>query len=46
MVDETTSQHNRAVVSSTIDVYNQHGKAVMTYTATRMLAGRPDQKPD
>jgi len=41
-----TSQHNRAVVSSTIDVYNQHGKAVMTYTATRMLAGRPDQKPD
>ena len=37
-----TSQHNRAVVSSTIDVFNQHGKPVMAYTATRMLAGRPD----
>jgi len=36
-----TSQHNRAVVVSQIDVRNQHDKPVMTYTATRMLAGRP-----
>jgi len=36
-----TSQHNRAVVVSQIEVRNQHDKPVMTYTATRMLAGRP-----
>ncbi|MCX5591514.1 MaoC family dehydratase [Alcaligenes endophyticus] len=36
-----TSKHNRAVVSSRIDVKNQHGKDVMTYTAVRMLAGKP-----
>ncbi len=36
-----TSQHNRAVVHSTIEVRNQQDKPVMTYTATRMLAGRP-----
>ena len=35
-----TSKHNRAVVASRIDVKNQDGKDVMTYTATRMLAGR------
>lgn len=34
-----TSQHNRAVVTSRIDVKNQDGVDVMTYTATRMLAG-------
>lgn len=38
-----TSKHNRAVVVSQIEVRNQHDKPVMTYTATRMLAGRPDQ---
>ncbi|MFY2840627.1 MaoC family dehydratase [Achromobacter ruhlandii] len=37
-----TSAHNRAVVTSAIEVFNQHGKPVMAYTATRMLAGRPD----
>ena len=37
-----TSQHNRAVVTSAIEVRNQHGKPVMAYTAVRMLAGRPD----
>lgn len=37
-----TSKHNRAVVVSQIDVRNQHDRPVMTYTATRMLAGRPD----
>jgi len=36
-----TSRHNRAVVSSAITVHNQHGDAVMQYTAVRMLAGRP-----
>jgi acyl dehydratase len=35
-----TSRHGRAVVTSRIDVFNQHGAAVMTYTATRLLAGR------
>ena len=34
-----TSKHNRAVVTSRIDVKNQNGVDVMTYTATRMLAG-------
>jgi acyl dehydratase len=34
-----TSKHNRAVVTSRIDVKNQDGIDVMTYTATRMLAG-------
>lgn len=37
-----TSKNNRAIVTSRIDVKNQHGKDVMTYTAVRMLAGRPD----
>ncbi len=36
-----TSKHNRAIVDSTIEVFNQHGTKVMTYTAKRMLAGRP-----
>ncbi|MCM5569944.1 MaoC family dehydratase N-terminal domain-containing protein [Burkholderiaceae bacterium FT117] len=36
-----TSKNNRAIVTSRIDVYNQRDEMVMTYTATRMLAGRP-----
>jgi len=36
-----TSGNNRAIVTSEISVHNQHGTCVMTYTATRMLAGRP-----
>lgn len=36
-----TSTKNRAVVSSEIRVFNQRGTLVMTYTATRLLAGRP-----
>lgn len=36
-----TSTSGRAVVTSDIHVFNQHGKTVMTYTATRLLAGRP-----
>lgn len=36
-----TSKGGRAVVTSQIDVANQRGEKVMTYTATRLLAGRP-----
>jgi acyl dehydratase len=36
-----TSTKNRAIVSSDIRVFNQHGVLVMTYSATRLLAGRP-----
>ena len=36
-----TSKNNRAIVDSTIEVFNQRGTKVMTYTAKRMLAGRP-----
>jgi acyl dehydratase len=35
-----TSRSGRAVVTSRIDVFKQHGTPVMTYTATRLLAGR------
>jgi len=37
-----TSKNNRAVVTSEIAVKNQHDKTVMTYSVTRMLAGRPE----
>ena len=36
-----TSRNNRAIVTSRIDVFNQRDQMVMTYVATRMLAGRP-----
>lgn len=35
-----TSKGNRAVVDSSIEVFNQNGDKVMTYTARRLLAGR------
>jgi acyl dehydratase len=35
-----TSSKGRAVVGSTIEVFNQRGEKVMTYTAKRLLAGR------
>lgn len=35
-----TSKSGRAVVLSRIDVFNQRGVQVMTYTAKRLLAGR------
>ena len=35
-----TSKSGRAVVTSRIDVFKQDGTQVMTYTATRLLAGR------
>ncbi len=34
-----TSKSGRAVVSSNIEVFNQHGVNVMTYKAKRLLAG-------
>lgn len=36
-----TSKGGRAVVISRINVFNQNNEMVMTYTATRLLAGRP-----
>lgn len=35
-----TSKGNRAIVDSTITVFNQSDEAVLLYTAKRMLAGR------
>ncbi|WP_454727354.1 MULTISPECIES: MaoC family dehydratase [Cupriavidus] len=35
-----TSRNGRAVVDSTIEVFNQRNERVMTYTARRLLAGR------
>jgi 3-hydroxybutyryl-CoA dehydratase len=35
-----TSRSGRAVVDSTIEVFNQNGVNVMTYKARRLLAGR------
>lgn len=35
-----TSKSGRAVVTARIDVFKQGGVQVMTYTATRLLAGR------
>lgn len=37
-----TSTGGRAIVDSMIQVFNQQGEEVMTYTAKRMLAGRAD----
>ena len=39
-----TSKGNRAIVASTIDVFKQTGEKAMTYTAVRMLAGRPESE--
>ncbi len=36
-----TSKGNRAIVTSHVDIYNQRDEQVITYTVTRMLAGRP-----
>jgi 3-hydroxybutyryl-CoA dehydratase len=37
-----TSRGGRAIVDSTVTVFNQRDELVMTYTARRMLAGRAD----
>lgn len=39
-----TSQHNRAIVSSEVEILNQAGAAVLTYTVVRMIAGRPAEQ--
>jgi 3-hydroxybutyryl-CoA dehydratase len=39
-----TSKGNRGIVVSKIDVKNQRDEVVITYEATRMLAGRSDKK--
>ena len=36
-----TSKDKRAIISSQIDVFNQHDKMILSYSAVRMLAGRP-----
>lgn len=41
-----TSAGGRAVVTSEIRVLNQRGETVMDYTATRLLAGRPEEGED
>lgn len=38
-----TSRSGRAVVDSTIEVFNQRNEKVMTYTARRLLAGRAER---
>ena len=35
-----TSKGNRGIVASKIDIKNQKGEVVITYDATRMLAGK------
>ena len=40
-----TSKGGRAVVTSQVDVFNQHNEGVLTYTVTRLLAGRPEPTP-
>jgi hypothetical protein len=35
-----TSKGNRAIVDTTINVFNQSDKAVLVYITKRMLAGR------
>ncbi len=41
-----TSKGNRAVVQSSVTVYNQSGDAVLTYRVKRLLAGRPEDQSD
>ena len=35
-----TSKGNRGIVASRVDIKNQKGEVVITYDATRMLAGK------
>lgn len=37
-----TSRSGRAVVTSRVEVFNQRDEKVITYTAARLLAGRPN----
>ncbi len=40
-----TARGNRAIVVSRVDIFNQRDEAVITYTVTRLLAGRAEAKP-
>lgn len=40
-----TSKSGRAVVVSVVNVFNQRDECVMTYEATRLLAGKPLARP-
>ncbi len=37
-----TSRNHRAVVRSSVEIANQRGETVLTYTVSRLIAGRPD----
>jgi acyl dehydratase len=39
-----TSKGNRGIVASRVDIKNQNGEMVISYEATRMLAGQPEAK--
>jgi acyl dehydratase len=39
-----TSKGNRGIVASRVDIKNQNGELVISYEATRMLAGRSEAK--
>lgn len=39
-----TSKHGRAVVNSIVNIINQEGTVVITYTAKRLLAGDPERQ--
>jgi acyl dehydratase len=39
-----TSKGNRGIVASKIEIKNQRGEVVISYEATRMLAGRSDKQ--
>jgi len=40
-----TSKGNRGIVKTRNDIINQHGTTVITYEATRMMAGTPEDDP-
>ena len=40
-----TSRGGRAVVTSAVEVLNQHGARVMEYTVKRLLAGKSEEAP-
>jgi 3-hydroxybutyryl-CoA dehydratase len=37
-----TSKGNRAVIESSVTIFNQLNEVVLVYTVTRLLAGKPD----
>lgn len=41
-----TSRGNRGIVTTMNDVVNQKGDTVIRYRAVRMMAGRPEERPE